>query len=109
MSLAGMYLRMEDEDPTKPFRNKQRFCLSGSTMTLHCKKKSSVKLTVEWIAATSFKVNLSPFNRSWGEVIFHKHSLDGVEGLLEEGNHGGTFWKRSADLADTEAREHRSQ
>ena len=77
-------------------------------MILRCKNKSSVELNVGWVEATSFQVNWFPFNRSWGELIFHKHSLDGVEGLLEEGtrNH---FWKRSADLADTEAREHRSK
>ena len=94
MSLAGLYHRMEDGIPTQGFRNKLRFALSGSTMAVRCNKKRSKQLSIEWIDARSFKVNWSPWNSSWGEGILRQYSLDGVEGLLEDGKDGITFWEK---------------
>ena len=94
MSCQGVYFRMQDDAPSKPFRNCAQILVSKEFLIYSAYpmpgKTRRIKIPIAWRQDSGFTVNWSRVCRYWSKAAaFHQHSANGVRGLLEQGRH---FW-----------------
>ena len=95
MSCQGVYFRMQDDAPSKPFRNCAQILVSKEFLIYSAYpmpgKTRRIKIPIAWRQDSGFTVNWSRVCRYWSKAAaFHQHSANGVRGLLEQGRH---FWR----------------
>ena len=95
MSCQGVYFRMHDDAPWKPFRNCAQILVSQKSLIYSAfpmpGKSRRIEIPITWRKDSGFLVDWSPVCRYWSKAAtFHQHSAHGVRGLLEQGRH---FWR----------------
>ena len=95
MSCQGVYFRMQDDAPSKPFRNCAQILVSKEFLIYSAYpmpgKTRRVQIPITWRQDSGFTVNWSRVCRYWSKAAaFQRHSANGVRGLLEQGRH---FWR----------------
>ena len=96
----GEYHRMVN--PAERFKNGMKVQLLGSIAIFEVpkrKKKVSHTLTLNKETENSCTVDWRPVNTEWNTARLQYAVLDGVEGMLEEGN---KFWKLYTECSPTE-------
>ena len=96
LGFAGVYVRMEASDPTKPFRNGMNLTIDGPVATLRIPGYSNyvpkrVEITEVSGSGNAFTLDWRRHNESWESAQFEATIVNGVVGLTEKGSF---FWKR---------------
>ena len=91
------FLRMEESDFTKAFKNAARISISKETIFYQWTSRKeglrTITLTLVPQENETFKLDWRAVNEAWGVSTFKIYEANGIPGLLEDGT---KFWKKSA-------------
>ena len=101
---AGMYFRMEN--PAQRFKNGMKLQLLGSIAIFQVPRSKPKKvprtLTLQKETEDSCTIDWPQVNQEWHPARLRYAVCDGVEGMLEDGNH---FWKLYKEYSRSEVAE----
>ena len=105
-SMKDVCYRMEDHDCTKRFKNKMRMVIEAPKIQFEKVRRNGKwmkqSVDMELSSASSFRVDWSPVEASWGQAVLQLSNQNGASGLIED---HVMFWKaadqsRACALAD---------
>ena len=103
--VRGVYLRMEDRDPTQRFKNGMRLQVLGDAACLEYpkRKRSEARhfvLSLRPEGADAYRIDWTPACPAWGTARLQYVEERGVRGLRENAT---VFWRLEREYSPTDA------